>query len=168
MPTDTVAVYACETLPSIGDTSREHRHIVSAVDGDAAERIKTALTQRAATSTDTTTLVFDGVRIEIPPSVGDAVVQLLTYLAAGGTASPSGQSQSSSPPRRQQRSSAFRTRMCANSPTRETPDRTTRHPPQVPPRRRDGLPRAVPPNAPSSSRTFLRSLSRTDRRRHCA
>lgn len=51
-------------------------HIVSAVDGDAAERIKTALTQRAATSTDTTTLVFDGVRIEIPPSVGDAVVQL--------------------------------------------------------------------------------------------
>ena len=58
-------------------------HIVSAVDGDAAERIKTALTQRAATSTDTTTLVFDGVRIEIPPSVGDAVVQLLTYLAAG-------------------------------------------------------------------------------------
>lgn len=59
-------------------------HIVSAVDGDAAERIKTALTQRAATSTDTTTLVFDGVRIEIPPSVGDAVVQLLTYLAAGG------------------------------------------------------------------------------------
>jgi len=58
-------------------------HIVSAVDGDAAERIKTALTQRAATSTDTTTLVFDGVSIEIQPSVGDAVVQLLTYLAAG-------------------------------------------------------------------------------------
>lgn len=83
MPTDTVAVYACETLPSIGDIPREHRPHRFRSRRRCYERIKTALAERAATSTDTTTLVFDGVSIEIPPSVGDAVVQLLTYLAAG-------------------------------------------------------------------------------------
>lgn len=58
-------------------------HIVAAVDDDTAERIKTALATLDTGSASTTTLSIDGVTIEIPPSVGDAVVQLLTYLSAG-------------------------------------------------------------------------------------
>nr|WP_202026352.1 helix-turn-helix domain-containing protein [Rhodococcus sp. MS16] len=37
----------------------------------------------AQTSTATTTLVIDGVTIDVPASVGDAVVALLKYLANG-------------------------------------------------------------------------------------
>lgn len=58
-------------------------HVISAVDSADAERIKTALSALAQTSTATTTLVIDGVTIDVPPSVGDAVVTLLTYLANG-------------------------------------------------------------------------------------
>lgn len=58
-------------------------HIVPAVDALAAEQIKTGLAAVAAASADGTTLVLDGVSIAVPHSVGDAVVQLLTYLAAG-------------------------------------------------------------------------------------
>lgn len=58
-------------------------HVISAVGSTDAERIKTALSALAQTSTSTTTLVIDGVKIDVPPSVGDAVVALLTYLANG-------------------------------------------------------------------------------------
>lgn len=58
-------------------------HVISAVGSADAEKIKTALSALAQTSTATTTLVIDGVTIDVPPSVGDAVVALLTYLANG-------------------------------------------------------------------------------------
>ncbi|MFE4503906.1 helix-turn-helix domain-containing protein [Rhodococcus sp. NPDC056743] len=58
-------------------------HVISAVGSTDAEKIKTALSALAQTSTSTTTLAIDGVTIDIPPSVGDAVVALLTYLANG-------------------------------------------------------------------------------------
>ena len=58
-------------------------HVISAVGSTDAEKIKTALSALAQTSTSTTTLVIDGVTIDVPPSVGDAVVALLTYLANG-------------------------------------------------------------------------------------
>lgn len=58
-------------------------HVISAVGVADAEKIKTALSVLAQTSTSTTTLVIDGVTIDVPPSVGDAVVALLTYLADG-------------------------------------------------------------------------------------
>ncbi|MGG7104342.1 excisionase family DNA-binding protein [Rhodococcus sp. 24CO] len=58
-------------------------HVISAVGSADAEKIKTALSALAQTSTATTTLVIDGVTIDVPPSVGDAVVALLTYLAGG-------------------------------------------------------------------------------------
>lgn len=58
-------------------------HIVSAVDSTAADKIKGGLAAIAQTSSTATTLAIDGVTIEVPPSVGDAVVQLLTYLADG-------------------------------------------------------------------------------------
>jgi excisionase family DNA binding protein len=58
-------------------------HVISAVGSTDAEKIKTALSALAQTSTSTTTLVIDGVKIDVPPSVGDAVVALLTYLANG-------------------------------------------------------------------------------------
>ncbi|NMM86155.1 DNA-binding protein [Rhodococcus sp. SRB_17] len=58
-------------------------HIVSAVDSAAADKIKAGLTAIAQTSSTATTLTIDGVTIGVPPAVGDAVVQLLTYLANG-------------------------------------------------------------------------------------
>ncbi|OYD71371.1 helix-turn-helix domain-containing protein [Rhodococcus sp. OK302] len=58
-------------------------HIVSAVDSTAADKIKAGLAAIAQTSSTATTLTIDGVTIGVPPSVGDAVVQLLTYLANG-------------------------------------------------------------------------------------
>ncbi|TSD46289.1 helix-turn-helix domain-containing protein [Rhodococcus sp. KBS0724] len=58
-------------------------HVISAVGSTDAAKIKTALSALAQTSTSTTTLVIDGVKIDVPPSVGDAVVALLTYLANG-------------------------------------------------------------------------------------
>ncbi|MDV8070511.1 helix-turn-helix domain-containing protein [Rhodococcus sp. IEGM 1366] len=58
-------------------------HVISAVGSADAEKIKTALSALAQTSTATTTLVIDGVTIDVPASVGDAVVALLTYLAGG-------------------------------------------------------------------------------------
>lgn len=58
-------------------------HVISAVGSADAEKIKTALTALAQTSTATTTLVIDGVTIDVPASVGDAVVALLKYLANG-------------------------------------------------------------------------------------
>jgi excisionase family DNA binding protein len=58
-------------------------HVISAVGSTDAEKIKTALSALAQTSTSTTTLAIDGVTIDVPPSVGDAVVALLTYLANG-------------------------------------------------------------------------------------
>ncbi|MGC0363107.1 excisionase family DNA binding protein [Rhodococcus sp. 27YEA15] len=57
--------------------------IVSAVDSAAAARISAALTDLAATSVDTPTLSVDGVHFDVPPSAVDAVVALLTHLAAG-------------------------------------------------------------------------------------
>jgi excisionase family DNA binding protein len=58
-------------------------HVISAVGSADAEKIKTALSALAQTSTATTTLVIDGVTIDVPASVGDAVVALLKYLANG-------------------------------------------------------------------------------------
>lgn len=58
-------------------------HVISAVGSTDAEKIKTALSALAQTSTATTTLVIDGVTIDVPASVGDAVVALLKYLANG-------------------------------------------------------------------------------------
>ncbi|MDI9916321.1 helix-turn-helix domain-containing protein [Rhodococcus sp. IEGM 1379] len=58
-------------------------HIVSAVGSTAADKIKAGLAAIAQTSSNATTLTIDGVTIDVPPSVGDAVVQLLTYLAKG-------------------------------------------------------------------------------------
>ena len=58
-------------------------HVISAVGSADAAKIKTALSALAQTSTATTTLVIDGVTIDVPASVGDAVVALLKYLANG-------------------------------------------------------------------------------------
>lgn len=58
-------------------------HIVPSIDSAAAEAIQAALSAVAQTSSAATTLVLDGITIDVPPAVGDAVVQLLTYLAAG-------------------------------------------------------------------------------------